>query len=92
MGKTCMKFHTMRMFAMSEFAEHLQFHTLSSVDANFIDANLRRRFADRLFKVDVSPKTVELLGMKTNYVYIFVLIDHKSTDEPYTLVHRSLVR
>jgi predicted transposase/invertase (TIGR01784 family) len=70
----------------SEIAEHLQFETLAPVDASFIDANLRRRFADRLFKVDVSPEIAMQLGMKVNYVYIFVLIDHKSTDEPHTLV------
>jgi predicted transposase/invertase (TIGR01784 family) len=70
----------------SEIAEHLHFETLAPVDASFIDANLRRRFADRLFKVDVSPEIAMQLGMKVNYVYIFVLIDHKSTDEPHTLV------
>jgi predicted transposase/invertase (TIGR01784 family) len=69
-----------------EIAEHLQFQSLEPVDTSFIDANLRRRFADRLFKVDVSPETVERLGMKVHYVYIFVLIDHKSTDEPHTLI------
>ena len=69
-----------------ELAEHLQFHTLTPVDTTFIDPNLRRRFADRLFQVDVDPEIVKSLGMKVNYVYIFVLIDHKSTDEPFTLI------
>jgi hypothetical protein len=69
-----------------EIAEHLQFHTLTAVDASLIDTHLRRRFADRLFKIDVSPETVLRLGMKVNYIYIFVLIEHKSTDEPYTLI------
>jgi predicted transposase YdaD len=70
----------------SELAEHMEFQTLAPVDTSFIDANLRRRFADRLFKVDVSPELVQRLSMEINYVYIFVLIDHKSTDEPHTLI------
>jgi predicted transposase/invertase (TIGR01784 family) len=69
-----------------ELAEYLQFHTLAPVDTSFIDPNLRRRFADRLFQVDVDPEIVKSLGMKVNYVYILVLIDHKSTDEPFTLI------
>jgi hypothetical protein len=69
-----------------ELAEHLQFRTLAPVDTSFIDVNLRRRFADRLFKVDIDAEIVESFGMKVNYVYIFVLIDHKSTDEPFTLI------
>lgn len=69
-----------------EIAEHLKLHTLAHVDTSFIDHNLRRRFADRLFSVEVSEGIVASLGMKTNYVYVFVLVDHKSTDEPQTLV------
>jgi hypothetical protein len=49
-----------------ELAEHLQFHTLTPVDTSFIDPNLRRRFADRLFQVDVDPEIVKSLGMKVN--------------------------
>jgi predicted transposase YdaD len=49
-----------------ELAEHLQFHTLAPVDTSFIDANLRRRFADRLFQVDVDPEIVKRLRMKVN--------------------------
>ncbi len=62
------------------------FETLAPVDASSIDANLHRRFADRLCKVDVSAELAKQWGMKVNYVYIFVLIDHQSTDEPHTLV------
>jgi predicted transposase YdaD len=70
----------------SEVIEHLELQTLAPVDTSFIDHNLRRRFADRLFSVEVSEEVVQSLGLKINYVYIFVLIDHKSTDQPYTLV------
>jgi hypothetical protein len=69
-----------------EVVEHMQLDTLSPVDTSFVDQNLRRRFADRLFSVKVSDEVVQNLGMKTNYVYVFVLIDHKSTDDPATLV------
>ncbi len=70
----------------SEIAKHLKLQTLAHVDTSFIDHNLRRRFADRLFSVEVSEEIVASLGMKTNYVYVSVLVDHKSTDEPQTLV------
>jgi hypothetical protein len=70
----------------SEVLQHLKLQTLAPVDTSFIDQNLRRRFADRLFSVEVSEEVVQSLGLKINYVYIFVLIDHKSTDEPHTLV------
>jgi len=69
-----------------EILQHLKLDTLASVDTNFIDRNLRRRFADRLFSVEVSEEAVRSLGMKIHYVYVFVLIDHKSTDEPNTLI------
>ena len=69
-----------------EVVEHLKLDTLAPVDTSFIDQNLRRRFADRLFSVEVSDEIVQSLGMKTNYVYIFVLIDHKSTDDQKTVV------
>jgi hypothetical protein len=70
----------------AEIARHLRFQTLAPVDARFIDANLRRRFADRLLKVDVSPEVVKCFKMKVDFVYIFVLIEHKSIDDPDTLV------
>jgi hypothetical protein len=69
-----------------EVVEHLQLNTLAHVDTSFIDPNLRRRFADRLFSVQVSDDMVQSLGLKTRYVYIFVLVDHKSTDDPETLI------
>jgi predicted transposase/invertase (TIGR01784 family) len=70
----------------SEITEHLKLQTLSQVDTSFIDPNLRRRFADRLFSIEVSSELVASLGLKSNYVYLFVLIDHKSTDDPHTLI------
>lgn len=69
-----------------EVVQHLLLHTLAHVDTSFIDQNLRRRFADRLFSVQVSDDVVQSLGLKTRYVYIFVLVDHKSTDDPETLI------
>ena len=69
-----------------EVVQHLQLHTLAHADTSFIDQNLRRRFADRLFSVQVSDEAVASWGLKTNFVYIFVLVDHKSTDDPQTLV------
>jgi predicted transposase/invertase (TIGR01784 family) len=70
----------------SQIAEHLKLDTLAHVDTSFIDHNLRRRFADRLLSVEVSEDVIQNLGMKTNYVYVLVLVDHKSTDDPETLV------
>jgi len=47
---------------------------------------LRRRFADRLFAVDLDDEVVTSLGIKLNRVFILVLVDHKSTEDPQTLV------
>jgi len=65
---------------------HLKLDTLTAVDTNFIDPNLRRRFADRLFSVEVDDEVVANLGLKSNRVYILILIDHKSSDDPQTLI------
>ena len=69
-----------------ELLEHLKLNTLAPADTSFIDLNLRRRFADRLFSVDVSDEMATQCGLKTKYVYLLVLIDHKSMDEPYTVI------
>jgi len=53
----------------AEVVEHLQLETLTHVDTSFIDKNLRRRFADRLFSVQVSEEVVASLGLKTNYEF-----------------------
>jgi predicted transposase YdaD len=59
-----------------EVVEHLELDTLARVDTSFIDQNLRRRFADRLFSVEVSDEVVQSLGMKTNYVYSLTLLKY----------------
>jgi hypothetical protein len=69
-----------------ELVQHLKLHTLAAVDTSLIDRNLRRRFADRLFSVEVSEEIVSSLAMRTKYVYVLVLIDHKSTDDSEVLV------
>src|SRR6056297_2404499 len=62
-----------------EIAEHLQMETLQPVDTSFIDRNLRRRFVDRLFSVQLTEQIVSSLDLRSSHVYIFVLVDHKST-------------
>lgn len=69
-----------------DFTRHLKLDTLAPVDTSLIDRNLRRRFADRLFAVEVSEEMVRRLAMRTKYVYLLILIDHKSTDDPRVLV------
>lgn len=70
----------------ADVVQHLKLNTLTRVDTSFIDRNLRLRLADRLFSVEVSDEIVSALGMQQNFVYVYVLIDHKSTDEPRTLM------
>ncbi len=70
----------------SEITQHLKLETLAQADTSFIDRNLRRRLTDRLFSVEVSDLLVHDLGLQVNYVHLLVLIDHKSTDEPRTLI------
>ena len=69
-----------------ELLEYLNLDTLDFADTSFIDANLKRRFADRLFSVEVSQEVVKALGMKTRYVHLLVLIDHKSTSDSHAVV------
>ena len=69
-----------------ELLEHLKLETLVHADTSFIDANLKRRFADRLFSVEVSEEMFTGLGMKTRYVYLLVLIDHKSSADALTVI------
>ena len=69
-----------------DIAQHLKLDTLTHVDTSLIDHNLRRRFADRLLSVEVSEDIIQSLGMKTSYVYVLVLVDHKSTDDPESLI------
>ncbi|MEZ6087882.1 MAG: Rpn family recombination-promoting nuclease/putative transposase [Pirellulaceae bacterium] len=69
-----------------EVVRDLKLSTLARVDTSFIDRNLKRRFADRLFSIEVSDEVVKSLGLRTNFIYVLVLIDHKSTDEPWALI------
>lgn len=69
-----------------ELVKYLKLDTLAPADTSLIDHNLQRRFADRLFSVDVSDEIVRDLGMRTKYVYVLVLIDHKSTDNSEVLI------
>jgi len=69
-----------------ELVQHLKLDTLVPADTSLIDRNLRRRFADRLFSVEVSDEIFSSLRMRTKYVYVLLLIDHKSTDDPEVLV------
>ena len=69
-----------------ELIDDLNLETLEHVDTSFIDANLKRRFVDRLFKVEVSKRLHKSLGTKTQYVYLLVLIDHKSSPDSLTLI------
>ena len=69
-----------------DVASNLKLQTLAPADTSFIDHNLRRRFADRLFSVEVSDEIVENLGLKNKFVHLLVLIDHKSTADPLTLI------
>jgi len=69
-----------------ELVQYLKLDTLTPVDTSLIDRNLRRRFVDRLFSVEVSDEIVSSLAMHTKYVYVLVLIDHKSTEDPKVLI------
>ncbi len=69
-----------------ELLEHLNIETLAVADTSFIDANLKRRFADRLFSVEVSQEVFASLGMKTRYVNLLVLVDHKSSSDSHTVI------
>ena len=69
-----------------ELLENLNLETLALADTSFIDANLKRRFADRLFSVEVSQEFAKSHGMKSRYVHLLVLIDHKSTADSHTVI------
>ena len=69
-----------------EFVAHLKPETLEQADTSFIDANLKRRFADRLFKVEMIAETARELGMETPHVHLLVLVDHKSAPDKHTVI------
>lgn len=70
----------------AEIVKHLKLDTLAPADTSFVDRNLKRRFPDRLFSVEVSDDVVRSLSMRTNFIYVYILIDHKSTAERETLI------
>ncbi|XZE33476.1 Rpn family recombination-promoting nuclease/putative transposase [Pirellulaceae bacterium SH501] len=76
----------MRSHLPPEFVAHLKPETLEQADTSFIDANLKRRFADRLFKVEMIAETARELGMETPHVHLLVLVDHKSAPDKHTVI------
>lgn len=54
-ARSLLEFHLPR-----ELVQHLNLDTLAHVDTSLIDRNLRRRFADRLFSVEVSDQICKL--------------------------------
>ena len=69
-----------------EITQYLKLETLEPVDTNFVDRNLRRRIADRLFSVQLVDSAAEKDFGSYDHILIFVLIEHKSTDQPLTLI------
>ena len=65
---------------------HLKPETLEPADTSFIDANLKRRFADHLFRVELTDETFRELGAVSRNVHLLVLVDHKSTPDKYTVI------
>ncbi len=63
-----------------EFVAHLKPETLEQADTSFIDANLKRRFADRLFKVEMIAETARELGMESPHVHLLVLVDQMGSN------------
>ncbi len=69
-----------------EFVRYLKPETLEQADTSFIDANLKRRFADRLFKVELTENTIGQFGTNCPYVHLLILIDHKSAPDKLTVI------
>ncbi|MCU0721513.1 MAG: Rpn family recombination-promoting nuclease/putative transposase, partial [Pirellula sp.] len=51
-----------------------------------MDANLKRRFVDRLFKVELTDDMARELGTESPHVHVLILVDHKSSLDKYTVV------
>ena len=64
-----------------EFTRHLKPETLELADTSFIDANLKRRFTDRLFRVELTDDVARELGTESRFVHLLVLVDHKSAPD-----------
>jgi hypothetical protein len=76
----------LRSHLPAEFVAHLKPETLEQADTSFIDANLKRRFVDRLFKVELSDEMARELGTESPHVHVLVLVDHKSSPDKNTVV------
>ena len=69
-----------------EFVRHLKLATLEQADTSFVDANLKRRFVDRLFKIELTDDSEWELGIDHRWVHLLVLVDHKSAPDKHTVI------
>ena len=76
----------LRSHLPAEFVAYLKPETLEQADTSFIDANLKRRFVDRLFKVELTDDMARELGTESPHVHVLVLVDHKSSPDKYTVI------
>src|SRR5690606_36080684 len=70
----------------SEFVQYLKLESLQQADTSFIDANLKRRFADRLFSVELSDEWVLRKELSSREVFLLILVDHKSSPDKNAVV------
>ena len=70
----------------AEIVSYLKLDTIEQADTSFIDANLKRRFADRLFKIELTEKFLNELGVEYPYVHLLVLIEHKSNSDKNAVI------
>ncbi|XZE17997.1 Rpn family recombination-promoting nuclease/putative transposase [Pirellulaceae bacterium SH449] len=77
----------LRSHLPAEFVAYLKPETLEQADTSFIDANLKRRFIDRLFKVELTDDIARELGTESPHVHVLVLVDHKSPPDKYTVAY-----
>jgi predicted transposase/invertase (TIGR01784 family) len=76
----------LRSHLPTEIVTYLKLETLEQADTSFIDANLKRRFADRLFKVEMTDELFRELGTESPHVHVLVLVDHKSASDKHTVI------
>src|SRR6056297_313829 len=62
--------------------KELDLQTLRLETGSFIDADLREKFSDLLFSVDLANPTDE----KTKQAHVYLLFEHKSQSDPNTVV------
>ncbi len=70
----------------SELVQFLNLETLQQADTSYIDANLKRRFADRLFSIDWVDDFLLSPDGASRQVYLLVLVDHKSIPDKNTVI------